>query len=244
MPEPVTGEESNSDKVYPNSPLVEVVCEIRFPWDLAVECQRDAFHRAVKKEFPCIFIPSPEPGQPLATRPYRFESVDTVAGVMIAVDKFAYYEKQYQHHEKFIEEFLRLADVFSRIFELDELSRVGWRYINVIPFSRENGILPIRRFLNLGVALPEGVSDEFENLNMVLISRAQGGTITTKFQSLMRPEDKQEAFLLDFDFAMTEGLRFSGLAGYVKRAHDCTRDLFEKLITDEYRRYLRGEAII
>lgn len=243
MPRKKPSQKRDLPEIYPNSPLVEVVCEIRFPGDLAIECRKHEFHRAIKDVYPTIFAPHVESGQPVATKPYRFEKTDKEAGVMLAVDRFAYYEKQYESHKTFIREFLRLAGVLSDIFHLDKLDRVGWRYINIIPFSRENGILPIRRFLNLGVKVPEGVSDDFENIRMVLISREPGGAITTKLQSLIRPDDNQEAFLLDFDFAMTESLRFSKLATYIKQAHDHTSSLFENLITDEYRQYLKEEVL-
>ncbi len=243
----MSGDKNSKEPVaaegYPNSPLVEVVCEIRFPGDLAVDCRKHEFHRAIRDAYSKILAPNVEAGQPVATKPYRFESPETAAGVMLAVDRFAYYETNYGSHKTFIPEFLRLAGVLSDIFHIDKLNRVGWRYINVIPFTREDGILPIRRFLRLGVDVPEGVSTHFENVKMLLLSRVPGGTITTKLESLMRPEDNQEAFLLDFDFGMTDSLRFSAIRDYVKHAHDNTRDLFERLITDEYREYLKGESI-
>lgn len=243
MPAKKTSNRPDRAEVYPNSPLTEVVCEIRFPGDLAIECRKHEFHRAIRDGYPGILAPHVEAGEPVATKPYRFENRETGAGAMLAVDRFAYYEQRYASHKTFMREFLRLAGVLSEIFRLDKLSRVGWRYINMIPFSRENGILPIRRFLKLAVRMPEGASTEFENISMALISRVPGGSITTKLQSLIRPDDNQEAFLLDFDFGMTQGLRFSKLASYVKQAHDHARGLFEALITDEYREYLRGEAL-
>ena len=32
-------------EVYPNSPLVEVVCEVRFPGELAIDCRTDEFNK-------------------------------------------------------------------------------------------------------------------------------------------------------------------------------------------------------
>ena len=243
MPERPTNDESQTSELYPNQPLVEVVCEIRFPWDLAIECRRHEFHKLIKEQYSGIFVPRPDPGQALETTPYRFEDPERHAGVMVAVDKFAYYETGYAGHQKFIAEFIRLAQVFADVFGLHKLNRVGWRYINIIPFTRESGVLPLRRLLNLGVKVPKSVSEDFENLSIVLISRVSDGSITTKLQSLIRPEDKQEAFLLDFDFGMTEALVFSKLLSYVKTAHDHTQALFEELITDEYRQYLRGDVV-
>ena len=99
------------------------------------------------------------------------------------------------------------------------------------------------RFVSAGIRVPEGVSDQFENLGIVFVSRVAGGTITTKIESIIRQEDRQEALLLDFDFAMTENLQFSKIGIFIEKAHEQTRGLFESLITEEYRQYLREETI-
>jgi uncharacterized protein (TIGR04255 family) len=49
--------------------------------------------------------------------------------------------------------------------------------------------------------------------------------------------------LLDFDFALTEKIAFSRINSCVSMAHEQTRAIFENLITDDYRQYLRGETI-
>ncbi len=78
---------------------------------------------------------------------------------------------------------------------------------------------------------------------MVLISKVPDGTITTRIESIIRSEDQQEALLLDFDFALTEKIAFSKINSCVIMAHEQTRAIFENLITDDYRQYLRGETI-
>jgi uncharacterized protein (TIGR04255 family) len=60
---------------------------------------------------------------------------------------------------------------------------------------------------------------------------------------MIRSDDQQEALLLDFDFALTEEPAFSKINSCVSKAHKQTRALFENLITDDYRQYLRGESI-
>jgi uncharacterized protein (TIGR04255 family) len=80
-------------------------------------------------------------------------------------------------------------------------------------------------------------------MGMVLISKVPDGTITTRIESIIRPDDQQEALLLDFDFALTEKIAFSRINSCVSRAHEQTRAIFQNLITDDYRQYLRGETI-
>ena len=226
-------------EVYPNSPLVEVVCEIRFPGELAIECRRDEFYEKIRDKYPTILVP--QAGDRLA--PYRFENQNRNAEIMLALNRFSFHDKDYSGHKRFIKEFIELVKKLNQTYSLKKLARVGWRYINVIPFTREDGIVPLQRFVSLDVILPEGVSDQFENLSMVLISKVPDGTITTRIESIIRSDDQQEALLLDFDFALTEKLAFSKIHSCVRKAHSETRALFENLITDDYRQYLRGETI-
>ncbi|MBE9570181.1 MAG: TIGR04255 family protein [Proteobacteria bacterium] len=230
-------------EVYPNSPLVEVVCEIRFPGELVVECRRDEFYEKTRNKYPTILVPRAGDGAANSLTPYRFENDARTAGIMLALDRFSFYEKDYSGHKQFIKEFSRLAKLLVETFPLRGLNRVGWRYINIIPFNREDGIVPLQRFVSIGVSLPEGVSKQFENLSIVFMSKVPDGTITTRIESMIKPDDQQEALLLDFDFTITEKLVLSRISSYVRKAHEQTRALFENLITDDYRQYLRGETI-
>ena len=226
-------------EVYPNSPLVEVVCEVRFPGELAIECRRDEFYEKIRDRYPTILVP--KVGDGLA--PYRFENEGRTSEIMMAINRFSFHEKKYSGHKRFIKEFINSVKTLSQTYSLKKLARVGWRYINVIPFTREDGIVPLQRFISINVNLPEGVSDQFENLSMVLISKVPNGTITTRIESIIRSDDQQEALLLDFDFALTEKISFSRINSCVSMAHEQTRTIFENLITDDYRQYLRGETI-
>lgn len=226
---------------YPNQQLSEVVCEIRFPNKLEIECHRDLFYNKVKDAYPSIIAPKPtlKPGQEITFTPYRFDNEEGTAGVMLSLNKFSYFEKEYRGHKKFIEEFMRLANILSELYVLGKLNRVGWRYINVIPFVREEGIVPLQNFLDIEInAKP--ITNRFENISLVFTSRVEDGSITTRIEPIIRTNDKQEALLLDFDFAMAQDLDFSKLGTYVDNAHSHTRTLFEGFITDSYRKFLRG----
>ena len=179
----------------------------------------------------------------MSLEPYRFENEKKSAGVMLAINKFSFYEKKYKGHKQFIREFKRLTKILGETYSLTKLDRIGWRYVNLIPFGREDGIVPLERFLHIAVKVPKGISDRFENFSIVLISKTAYGSVTTKIEPAMRADGGQEALVLDFDFAMTENLAFSKLSSLVIKAHGKTRLLFESLITDNYREYLRGEEI-
>jgi len=230
-------------EVYPNQPLIEVVCEVRFPADMTIECRKDLFYAKIKNKYSEILVPQVQMGKAMPLEAYRFEKKDRSAGVMLAINKFSFYEKKYEGHEKFITEFIRLASFLGEKYSISKIDRLGWRYINLVPFTREDGTVPLHRFLTVSLSVPNNISKKFENISIVFISKVAEGSITTKIESVMREDRQQEALVLDFDFAMTENLNFSKLRDSVKIAHKHTRTLFETLITDQYRQYLKGETL-
>ncbi|GAG28299.1 unnamed protein product, partial [marine sediment metagenome] len=76
--------------LYPNSPLAEVVFEIRFPGEPAVECRRDDFFALVRQDFPKVWVPNIEAGQAVALQSYHFKSEDDKETLMVAINRFAY----------------------------------------------------------------------------------------------------------------------------------------------------------
>lgn len=234
----------NLKEVYPNSPLVEVVCELRFHGELEIECRRDEFQKKVKKNYPKLFVPNVKHGSPAALTPYRFETVDESQGIMISLSSFAFYSRKYQGYSMFSKELFRLVELFGKTYPVDELTRLGWRYINIIPFAREEGMVPLERLFKLGFKLPEALPDRHKNLSLKLQSQVGRGVIITKLESTTRRSDAQEVFLLDLDYSITEDLRLKDVKKYINEARLCSRSTFEGFITEDYRNYLKGGELV
>ncbi len=233
----------NIEEVYPNSPLIEVVCELRFKSNLRIECQRHSFYEKISEDYSNILVPNFSPTTPLALLPYRFENNKNDAGIMLAIDKFSYYNKSYEGHKKFMDECTRLFDIFYKTYSVSDLIRVGWRYINVIPFTRDSGLIPFSEFFTIKFSISESTIKNFENLDTVFITKSNGGSITTKIQTARDSTSRQEVFIFDVDFASTENLSIKNIEKNMQQAHYEARLLFENSITDRYRQYLRGEKI-
>ena len=98
------------------------------------------------------------------------------------------------------------------------------------------------RFLNLGFDAPDMIPKRFKVLHLNFVSQTDGGQITTRLETLKREDDSGEALLLDFDYGKEDDLRFERVEDYIDEAHGYARNLFEELITDNYRQYLRGDT--
>ena len=241
--------EFNSE-VYPNQPLVEVVFEIRFPGEVRVECERHLFWEKIRDDYPNVLVPHAQTDKAMALMPYKFRRDDGTMAVMVCMNSLALSASVYPGYEVFSKELLRVYKIFGEVFSVKKLNRIGWRYINVIPFLRENGAIPLTKFLNLGFKVPSSVPEEFKNLNLTFESEHHGGSVITQLQVIQKSKDetdKGEALLLDFDYGRVptdnEKLDFKDVPKHLKDAHSKTRQLFEEFITDEYRQYLRGDVI-
>lgn len=236
----------NKNKIYPNSPLIEIVFEIRFPGEPAIECHRDRFYNEVRSEYSNILVPKLLPQQFPALQPYRFEKVDGSAGITIAINRFSYYCRKYSGYKKFKNEAMKLINKFNDIYNLNKLNRTGLRYINIIPFTRLKGIIPLNNFLNLSFKGPNYISNEFESIMVNFTSKLNNDSITLNIKNIKSipiPIEEKEAILLDIDYAKTYNLKVKKVKKYMEESHKYNKELFEDLITDQYRKYLKGETI-
>ncbi|MFW2371865.1 MAG: TIGR04255 family protein [Gammaproteobacteria bacterium] len=236
--------------VYPNQPLVDVVFEVRFPGEVRVECERHLFWEKIRDDYPNVLVPQQTPEKPLALMPYKFRKADGSMTVMVCMNSFAVSATIYPGFDEFSREVLKIYKLFGETFEIKKLNRVGWRYINIIPFVREKGFIPLARFLKIGLKLPESIPKEFKSLNLMFESVEKGVSVITQLQAIQRDvnaAELEEALLLDFDFGRVSDveneLKFKNVPEYMHEAHVKTRCLFEDFISDEYRRYLLGDVI-
>ena len=233
----------NKNDRYKNAPLVETVFEIRFPEEPAIECNRDKFYKKIRDVYSKVLIPKSFEGRAIALEPYKFEREDGTNGIMFSINKMAVYCKKYEGFELFKKETMRIFSIFGELFKIQKLNRTGLRYINIIPFTREKNIIPIKNYLNIKIDLPKSIPTDFENLNIIFVSQTEEGSITTRIEPAISHDQTQEAILLDFDYAKKENLDFSSIDKYLDESHQHTKYLFEELITDDYKKVMRGEVI-
>ncbi len=228
--------------LYPNAPLLEAVFEIRFPGEPAVECHRDEFFALVRGEFPMVWVPHLEAGQSPALSPYHFRSADEKSSLMIAINRFAYSTRTYTGFASFKREAMKHTAAFVQKFGLQKLNRTGLRYVNIIPFNREQGLLPIERYFQFRVEVPPAKSSQVSNLSLGYSVPREDGSLTIRIECVASP-DQRPAFLLDFDYAKEKELTVDHLEKYIDESHQETKLFFETIVTDEYRNFMRGEVV-
>jgi uncharacterized protein (TIGR04255 family) len=234
------------DRIYPNAPLTEVACEVRFPGDVSVECKRDVFWEKIRSAYPVVKVPLAQPNTAPAIQHYRFENNEGTRSVAVAINSLAFSERKYTTHRPFLVEFDRLHGLFAKSYpKLKRANRIGWRYVNAIPFVREQRVAPVAQIFRAKLGIADSLPERFRNLQLTFeVEDADGGVAVVKlFTAHDQREEVKEAFLLDLDYAYEGDLAFKDAPQILRRAHTRTRRVFEDLITDGYRAHLRGESI-
>ncbi|MFH1230854.1 MAG: TIGR04255 family protein [Planctomycetota bacterium] len=231
------------DEVYKNSPLAETVFEIRFPGEPVIECRRDKFYERIRDTYPNVFVPNAVEGKAMALEPYGFETKDGSCGIRLAINKIAFYCKKYEGFDAFKKESLRIFSLFEDVFKIKTISRTGLRYINFIPYTKENDLIPLKNYLTVELLLPKSLPSDFKNLGIIFTSKMGEGIITTRIEPERSADMLQEVIILDFDYARTGDLEFSQISKYLDDSHKHTKIMFESLIADGYRKFMQGETI-
>lgn len=233
----------SDDEVYPKSPLNEVVFEIRFPGEPSIECHRDELFDVVRSRLPKVRVPGPAADDNFRFRTYQFVSNDDAYTVMAGLNLLAYSSKRYTGFADFSAQLKPVFDFFCKRFKIGPLRRVGFRYINAIPFTRENGAVPIARYFKSKFMLSPGISDSMELCSIGLVQNLENGHIMTRIET-MKAQNGEESLLLDFDHFKTEGLNADKLTDYLEESHSQAKTFFENIITDQYRDFIRGRPLL
>lgn len=235
--------EMSNSTLYPNAPLVETIFEIRFPGEPAVECHRDELFELVRGEFPRVLVPKVVPDQSVALQPYHFQSADEKKSLLVALNKYAYSTKAYFGFTPFKAEALKYMRVFCERFRISKLNRTGLRYVNVIPYAREGGRVPLSRYFRLKVDVPGIKGAATSNVSLGYVVPTEQGSLTLRLACAASEDKSQEVFVLDFDYAKEEGLSSDRIEEYLEESHSFTKQFFEAIVSDEYRRVMEGEVI-
>ena len=228
-------------EVFPKAPLIETVFEIRFPANLRIEENKTAFFSKVEGQFPNIFLPNylatTEPY--LGTLPFKFSSVEGDKAIQLSVHRFSFHSYIYRGFDIFSIEALKYTSLFCEVYNISKLQRTGLRYINHIPFLPEKECVPIQRFLNAKYLFPKSIGESFSLIQNTFVAKLGEGKLRMMIQN-QTLEDGKPVLVLDFDYTFEGNLNRDRVKEYLNNSHRHTKQVFLDLITDEYKKIMRG----
>ncbi len=226
--------------ILPNSPLAEVVCELRFPGDLSLLGKWGEIQADLRGDYPSLFVPAAVPGTAPMLQPTQLATPDRKGKVMLAINSFAVSTHSYSGFDDFLAAFRAALDVFRRHTNVEAFTRLGLRYTNILPRDFGDGPMPpgaLHPCLNLRLSsqLQPAAAEAPQ-----LVYLAHRTPLDLRLSLVTAPEFNA-ATKLDLDCYQNDELPVERLDGFLSESHDFIEQTFLSLLTDEYHRYLKGE---
>ncbi len=252
---------------YQNSPLAEVICQLRFPEILSIEATAPAaFQEAIRSEFPLYSVrqESPAPvltGNPgnLSVKPqpqtnnYQFASADGVWRVNLTSKFISLSCSRYTCWEDFASMLDKPLAAFIQVYRPAFFSRVGLRYLNFISRKALNlEGTPFRELIEpiyLGILADEEIQETATGRCTIDTELAIRGGCKCKLHAgpgmIKRggQQDPELKFIFDQDLFMDGNIAVNLSAGALQTLHSQAFSIFRGAITDTLHDAMLPETI-
>lgn len=215
-----------ADRVrYGKPPLVQVICQLRFPTILKIESLPPAeFQERIRRDFPLLeraanpFGGGPAPNaemlQVIAANfginpgtAWNFFSEDRISSIALATDSLSLTTQSYSLWEDFVRRLRAPVEGLIELYQPSFFSRIGLRYQDVIMRSNLGlASVPWYELLKKEVlgemAIPEIEANLQDARRMLRMRTPNGSGFITLLHGLgMRPGSEERGYMIDFDFS-------------------------------------------
>lgn len=217
--------------IYKRNPLVQVVCQLRFPPILKISHQEPVeFQDEIRFQYPLFEttkaqVPSgildvvQQFGLPLQSEiAYSFKSEDKKWSLSITKDFIAITTSSYERYEQFKQRLEEALEVFERIYKPSFYTRLGLRYQDLIIRSKlgiedKNWSELIAKHIASELHEPE-LSLLIQTIVKNLILKTDNGQINLNhgLVTVKEPQDSSDeiAYLFDADFYTEQKIEGNG----------------------------------
>jgi uncharacterized protein (TIGR04255 family) len=236
------------DVALENSPLIEVICQVKFPLILRIGKEDPSeFQDRVRGRFPelevehgfLMRIPGPAsvgtPSAELQPKIFRFRTPDRQTAISLAVDFYALSTNRYSHWKDFAADLGLAQAAIQQVYQPAYATRLGLRFVN--RFTQANtGYATMSQVLNLlrpeltAQLSSEAWSEPVSLLSQLVLSDGEAKlTLRTGYG-----EEQGEAFfLLDLDYYEEGRLTLDSLIERCTHYHEVIYDAFRWCLREE-----------
>ena len=213
--------------LYKNNPLVEVICQFRYPTILRIrERQLSDFQERVRKDYPVYSEQEPSFGLPpqlpkeftaifeqMKIPPelisHRFSTKDLQRFISLRDEFMALAETKYERWESFIEEVVKAESALKEVYDPAFYSRIGLRYRDII--SRRDikltdvgwqDLLEPHIIAELGDKEVSGAISRIQTQAIIKIPEIPDGQIVLTHGLITKNGSDEECYLIDADFSV------------------------------------------
>lgn len=243
--------------LYSRNPLIEVICQLRFPTILSIGAKEPAeFQESIRHDFPQYVARQERPApkinglgtaaptveqQPAITN-YNFISKDGFWKINLTSNFIALSTLRYTRWEEFAQKLDKILAQFIQIYQPGFFERVGLRYVNAI--SKEGLGLPDLLWDDLIQAPYLGILGE-PDVDEADVSKC-AVDVESKLKNGCRlklhagpglinggKKDPTPRFILDMDLSAVGNLTLEQLPARLEDLHKAAGGLFHGAITDD-----------
>jgi uncharacterized protein (TIGR04255 family) len=230
-----------------NAPLVEVVCQVKFPIILRIVKENPVdFQERIRQRFTGYRIeqglsarlPAPGGQEEAATeggtRIFRFVAPDEQTQASLAVDFYALSTRRYRHWDDFAKDLSLIHEAAQAVYEPTYATRIGLRYINRITCANAS-VESFDEVLDLihpdltALLRSEAWTAPVEMVSQLVIPD-DGGRLAIRHG--IGEEESERFFALDYDYFETGQLPLEGLLARLERYHQVIYDAFRWSLGD------------
>jgi uncharacterized protein (TIGR04255 family) len=216
-------------------PLVEVVCQVRFPPILRILKEDPSeFQDRIRHRFPelameqglVVRMPGlgagETPAADMLPKIYRFRTIDGVTAISLAADFCALSTQPYSHWRVFAQDLAVMEEATKEIYNPAYATRIGLRYVNRLTLAN-TGLRTVAELIKL--IRPELTgplcSDAWaEPANMLCQLVLTDGDPKLAIRTAYGQEAGEPFFLLDFDYFEEGKLSFDNIVQRCYHYHE------------------------
>lgn len=222
---------------YPNQQLKSVSMELFFPGQLEVFGCLGEIQRDVSGDLTQLFVPNIQPGEAPALRPFQLRNEAGTRSLALAVNQASFIAfQEYPGFEAFRDEGL---PILARALE-----RMGVRMLTRVRYAYENEIgLPDQGGFDVGSLFPGVIAREAPSRVLAPFHSSADWVLSgdqVGFQAQIDPAGS--ALTVTVSSAAKGPLDAGALKAALDRVHGQAIELFEKLISAEFRRVISEEV--
>lgn len=240
--------------VYAHNPLVEVICQLRYPTILEIASVPPAdFQSKVREQYPLYqrddqLNAPPELREVLKQIPvqiqtqpvHRFAAEDESRTISLSTEFIAVSTSEYKRWEGFYTELKRAQTALEGVYHPPFYTRIGLRYRDLVDRAeidlRGTSWNELLRGTFLGLLGADEVRSQVLQVNthiLLDIPEVPGGKAAIQHGIVKRGPDQDDAYLIDVDYFTEERSTGDGVEHILRTFNEVAGDLFRWAVTEQ-----------
>ncbi len=246
--------------IYGETPLVQVICQIRFPTILGIGSTDPAdFQERIRSEYPLyerrssLSADAAELAQrlaiplPPANVIHSFKTEEEDREIVLANEYLTLTDNAYERWETFVSSLETVKTALEELYRPSFYSRVGLRYINFINRKRlkleEVTWAELMNPILVGVLADDHVGPHVEEASgESLLDLGAGGRVRIRHGLARQPEIEEFGYMIDADFFTTEKEGETDVSARLADFNRLAGRLFRWAIADRLHQALRPSS--